>query len=191
MSGFIFLGKDFFYVMFNFAHFIPGTLDADYLRQQVSERGILEKIDALNELVKQCLGKDQSMSDFYRMIADIEDNLNRNMNDPRARSLINTFTKEPTPANNTIGTDNTAGTDNTTGTNDTTGTDNTTGADNTTGSDNTTGTDNTAGSDNTIGPDNTTGSDNTANVDNTTGTDNTAGTKPATKRGTRKSKDTE
>ena len=129
--------------MFNFAHFIPGTLDADYLRQQVSERGILEKIDALNELVKQCLGKDQSMTDFYRMIADIEDNLNRNMNDPRARNLINAFTKEPTPE------------------------------------------DNTADSDNTTGPDNTTG------TDNTTGSDNAASTKPATKRGTRKSKETE
>ena len=102
--------------MFNFAYFIPGTLDADYMRQQVSERGVLEKIDALNELVKQCLGKNQSMSDFYRMITDIEDNLNRNMNDPRARNLINTFTKEPTPVDNTTGSDNTTDSDNTAGT---------------------------------------------------------------------------
>ena len=153
--------------MFNFAHFIPGTLDADYLRQQVSERGVLEKIDALNELVKQCLGKDQSMSDFYRMIADIEDNLNRNMNDPRARNLINTFTKEPIPE------------------------DNTTDSDNITDPDNTTDTDNTAGTDNTTDTDNTTGADNTTGSDNTTGMDNTTGTKPATKRGTRKSKEIE
>ena len=135
--------------MFNFAHFIPGTLDADYMRQQVSERGILEKIDALNELVKQCLGKDQSMSDFYRMIADIEDNLNRNMNDPRARNLINTFTKEPIPE------------------------------------------DNTTGSDNTTDSDNTTGADGTTDPDNTTGSDNTTYAKQTTKRGTRKSKETE
>ena len=125
--------------MFNFAHFIPGTLDADYLRQQVSERGILEKIDALNELVKQCLGKDQSMSDFYQMIADIEDNLNRNMNDPRARNLINTFTKEPTPEGNTNGSDNNTSMDNTAGSDNTTGMDNTAGTDNTSDTDNTTG----------------------------------------------------
>lgn len=118
--------------MFNFAHFIPGTLNADYLRQQVSERGILEKIDVLNELVKQCLGKDRSMTDFYRMIADIEDNLNRNMNDPHARNLINTFTKEPIPKDNTTGADNTTDSDNTTGTDNTTGSDNTTGAKQTT-----------------------------------------------------------
>ena len=188
--------------MFNFAHFIPGTLDADYLRQQVSERGVLEKIDALNELVKQCLSKDQSMSDFYRMIADIEDNLNRNMNDPRARNLINTFTKEPIPEDTTgmggtTGTDNTTGSDNTTDSDNTADSDNTTGTDDATGSDNTTGTDNTAGSDNTTGmednagADNTTDSDNTTSADNIADPDNTAGTKPTTKRGTRKSKDAE
>lgn len=77
--------------MMNFARFIPGTPDADYMRQQVSERGVLENIDALNEVVKGCFGEGQPISDFYKMIADIEDNLNKNMNDPRAKSLVNTF----------------------------------------------------------------------------------------------------
>lgn len=81
--------------MVNFARFIPGTPDADYMRQQVSERGILEKIDAVNEVIKRGLGENESISDFYKMIADIEDNLNRNMNDPRAKRMVNTFDEAP------------------------------------------------------------------------------------------------
>lgn len=81
--------------MMNFARFIPGTPDADYMRQQVSERGVLEKIDAVNAVIKRGLGEEYSVVDFYKMIADIEDNLNRNMNDPRAKNLVNTFTEEP------------------------------------------------------------------------------------------------
>lgn len=87
--------------MVNFARFIPGTQDADFMRQQVSERGVLEKIDAVNEVIKRGLGEDESISDFYKMIADIEDNLNRNMNDPRAKRMVNTFVdahKEEKPA---------------------------------------------------------------------------------------------
>lgn len=87
--------------MVNFARFIPGTPDADYMRQQVSERGILEKIDAVNEVIKRGLGENESISDFYKMNADIEDNLNRNMNDPRAKRMVNTFVdthKEEKPA---------------------------------------------------------------------------------------------
>jgi hypothetical protein len=87
--------------MVNFARFIPGTPDADFMRQQVSERGVLEKIDAVNEVIKRGLGEDKSISDFYKMIADIEDNLNRNMNDPRAKRMANTFVdthKEEKPA---------------------------------------------------------------------------------------------
>lgn len=81
--------------MVNLARFIPGTPDADYMRQQVSERGILEKIDAVNAVIKRGLGEEYSVVDFYKMIADIENNLNRNMNDPRAKNLVNTFTEEP------------------------------------------------------------------------------------------------
>lgn len=87
--------------MVNFARFIPGTPDADFMRQQVSERGVLEKIDAVNEVIKRGLGENESISDFYKMIADIEDNLNRNMNDPRAKRMVNTFVdahKEEKPA---------------------------------------------------------------------------------------------
>lgn len=82
----------------NFARFIPGTPDADYMRQQVSERGILEKIDAVNETIKRCLGEGHpvsEISDFYKMINDIEHSLNQNMNDPRAKNLVNTFTEAP------------------------------------------------------------------------------------------------
>lgn len=82
----------------NFARFIPGTPDADYMRQQVSERGILEKIDAVNETIKHGLGECHpvsEISDFYKMINDIEHNLNQNMNDPRAKNLVNTFTEAP------------------------------------------------------------------------------------------------
>ena len=84
--------------MMNFARFIPGTPDADYMRQQVSERGILEKIDAVNETIERCLGEGHSVSeisDFYKMITDIEHNLNQNMNDPRAKNLVNTFDEVP------------------------------------------------------------------------------------------------
>lgn len=87
--------------MVNLARFIPGTPDADYMRQQVSERGILEKIDTVNAVIKRGLGEEYSMVDFYKMIADIEDNLNRNMNDPRAKLMANTFVdahKEEKPA---------------------------------------------------------------------------------------------
>lgn len=90
--------------MVNFARFIPGTPDADFMRQQVSERGVLEKIDAVNEVIKRGLGEEYSVTevtDFYKMIADIEDNLNRNMNDPRAKRMANTFVdarKEEKPA---------------------------------------------------------------------------------------------
>lgn len=82
----------------NFARFIPGTPDADYMRQQVGERGILEKIDAVNETIKRCVGKDHPVSeiaDFYKMITDIEHSLNQNMNDPRAKKLVNTFDETP------------------------------------------------------------------------------------------------
>lgn len=82
----------------NFARFIPGTPDADFMRQQVSERGILEKIDAVNETIKRCLGEGHpvsEISDFYKMINDIEHSLNQNMNDPRAKNLVNTFTETP------------------------------------------------------------------------------------------------
>lgn len=82
----------------NFARFIPGTPDADFMRQQVSECGILEKIDAVNETIKRCLGEGHpvsEISDFYKMINDIEHSLNQNMNDPRAKNLVNTFTEAP------------------------------------------------------------------------------------------------
>lgn len=82
----------------NFARFIPGTPDADFMRQQVGERGILEKIDAVNETIKRCVGNDHPVSeiaDFYKMITDIEHSLNRNMNDPRAKNLVNTFDEAP------------------------------------------------------------------------------------------------
>lgn len=82
----------------NFARFIPGTLDADFMRQQVGERGILEKIDAVNETIKRCLGEDYPVSvisNFYKMITDIEHSLNQNMNDPRAKKLVNTFDEAP------------------------------------------------------------------------------------------------
>jgi hypothetical protein len=84
--------------MMNFARFIPGTPDADFMRQQVSERGILEKIDAVNETIERCLGEGHpvsEISDFYKMINDIEHSLNQNMNDPRAKNLVNTFTEAP------------------------------------------------------------------------------------------------
>lgn len=82
----------------NLARFIPGTPDADYMRQQVSERGILEKIDAVNETIKRCLGEDYPVSvisNFYKMISDIERSLDENMNDPRAKKLVNTFDEAP------------------------------------------------------------------------------------------------
>lgn len=82
----------------NFARFIPGTPDADFMRQQVGERGILEKIDAVNETIKRCLGEDYPVSvisNFYKMITDIEHSLNQNMNDPRAKKLVNTFDEVP------------------------------------------------------------------------------------------------
>lgn len=84
--------------MMNFARFIPGTPDADFMRQQVGERGILEKIDAVNETIKRCLGEDYPVSvisNFYKMITDIEHSLNQNMNDPRAKKLVNTFDEVP------------------------------------------------------------------------------------------------
>ena len=82
----------------NFARFIPETPDADFMRQQVGERGILEKIDAVNETIKRCLGEDHPVSvisNFYKMINDIEHSLNQNMNDPRAKKLVNTFDEVP------------------------------------------------------------------------------------------------
>ena len=79
--------------MLNFARFIQGTPDADWLRQQVSERGILGKIDSINEFVNKALeaegiGKPE---EFWQVLDMIEESLRRNMNDPRAKMLVMSY----------------------------------------------------------------------------------------------------
>lgn len=107
--------------MLNFARFIQGTPDADWLRQQVSERGILGKIDKINEFVNKALeaegiGKPE---EFWQVLDMIEESLRRNMNDPRAKMLVMSYgtienkkvaavvgNKKPEPEHEPTGEDN-------------------------------------------------------------------------------------
>lgn len=79
--------------MLNFARFIPGTPEADWLRQQVSERGMLEKIDLINEFVNKALEAEDvdKPEEFWQVLGMIEESLRKNMNDPRAKMLIMSY----------------------------------------------------------------------------------------------------
>lgn len=79
--------------MQNLAIFHESNKDAAYYRQQVSERGVLEKIDALNDGLLRINGIDEeNLSRIYEVLNDIEISLNKNANDPRTRMALQDFT---------------------------------------------------------------------------------------------------
>lgn len=86
--------------MQNLAIFHESNKDAAYYRQQVSERGILEKIDALNEgflkiegvTVKNLPLVYEVLNLVYEELNEVEISLNKNANDPRTRMALQNFT---------------------------------------------------------------------------------------------------
>ena len=78
--------------MQNLAIFLESNKDAAYYRQQVSERGVLENIDALNDGLLRIKGVDEeNLSRIYEVLNDIEISLNKNANDPRTRMALQKF----------------------------------------------------------------------------------------------------
>lgn len=79
--------------MQNLAIFLESNKDAAYYRQQVSERGILEKIDDLNEGLLNIKGvTEENLPLVYEMLNEVEISLNKNANDPRTRMVLQKFT---------------------------------------------------------------------------------------------------
>ena len=82
--------------MQNLAIFLESNKDAAYYRQQVSERGILEKIDALNGVLLKIEGATvEDLPQIYEVLNEVETSLNKNANDPRTRMALNSFKPEP------------------------------------------------------------------------------------------------
>ena len=83
--------------MLNLSIFIKSlNPDADYHRQQVSERGILEQIDNLNESLLKIEGMEPKLiNEFYKVLDTIETSLTLNVNDPRTRMALMSFKPEP------------------------------------------------------------------------------------------------
>lgn len=81
--------------MINFSIFKKGKKDADYHRQQVSERGILERIDKVLDEISE-----EGLKEIY----ELEERIKRIVNDPRTRGALENFietkevTKEVKPA---------------------------------------------------------------------------------------------
>lgn len=75
--------------MINFSIFKKGKKDADYHRQQVSERGILERIDKVLDEISE-----EGLKEIY----ELEERIKRIVNDPRTRGALENFigTKEVT-----------------------------------------------------------------------------------------------
>ena len=79
--------------MQNLAIFHESNKDAAYYRQQVSERGILEKIDALNNGLLMIKGVDEeNLARIYELLNEVEISLNKNANDPCTRMALQKFT---------------------------------------------------------------------------------------------------
>jgi len=79
--------------MQNLAIFHESNKDAAYYRQQVSERGILEKIDAFNERLLEIEGVTvENLPLVYEVLNEVEISLNKNANDPRTRMALQNFT---------------------------------------------------------------------------------------------------
>lgn len=79
--------------MQNLAIFHESNKDAAYYRQQVSERGILEKIDAFNEGLLEIEGVTvENLPLVYEVLNEVEISLNKNANDPRTRMALQNFT---------------------------------------------------------------------------------------------------
>ena len=82
--------------MQNLAIFHESNKDAAYYRQQVSERGILEKIDALNGVLLKIEGATvEDLPQIYEVLNEVETSLNKNANDPRTRMALESFKQEP------------------------------------------------------------------------------------------------
>lgn len=78
--------------MQNLAIFHESNKDAAYYRQQVSERGILEKIDAFNEGLLEIEGVTvENLPLVYEVLNEVEISLNKNANDPRTRMALQNF----------------------------------------------------------------------------------------------------
>lgn len=78
--------------MQNLAIFHESNKDAAYYRQQVSERGILEKIDAFNEGLLEIKGVTvENLPLVYEVLNEVEISLNKNANDPRTRMALQNF----------------------------------------------------------------------------------------------------
>ena len=75
--------------MINFSIFNKGKKDADYHRQQVSERGILERIDKVLDEISE-----EGLKEIY----ELEERIKQIVNDPRTRMALGKFNKEEKPA---------------------------------------------------------------------------------------------
>lgn len=79
--------------MQNLTIFHESNKDAAYYRQQVSERGILEKIDTFNEGLLEIEGvTEKDLPLVYEVLNEVEISLNKNANDPRTRMALQDFT---------------------------------------------------------------------------------------------------
>lgn len=87
--------------MLNLAIFIkcPENKNADYNRQQVSERGILEFIDSFNESMMEKFDLNYDMMiHMYELLHNAEASLQKNANDPRVKKALNDFTNNKVAA---------------------------------------------------------------------------------------------
>lgn len=87
--------------MLNLAIFIkcPENKNADYNRQQVSERGVLEIIDSFNEPMMEKFDLNYDMMIYmYELLHIAEASLQKNANDPRVKKALNDFTNNKVTA---------------------------------------------------------------------------------------------
>lgn len=87
--------------MLNLAIFIkcPENKNADYNRQQVSERGVLGFIDSFNESMMEKFDLNYDMMiHMYELLHNAEVSLQKNANDPRVKKALNDFTNNKVAA---------------------------------------------------------------------------------------------